>query len=394
VILFSGRVKVSDLAQIKSTMPLRIDSVRTPDDISVDILSEILNEEVIEYRISPLGRGVLSNVQTLDVTLSTRTVQFIAKFRKDEIPLEDLFNVEGAFYHLEDELEDANAFPFRLPKALATGTHWLLLEYISENVTTLDVYQSCPMNQFDDLIHRLAKMHEYCWVDSSNSTKMAEILVSVKLADAPGAGHSLPSSARQEQFAAAWPAVKKRLVPFFLSESLQSLDDIVEWIAASERIELIQKFVEEKRYTLVHGDFHMGNMLLPTEIEGGVDRRPWLVDWSFSGIGNPSVDLVFFMAMNDITAQDTERTLQSYYSVIKERSQLSWNDFLTMFRQCLLNQFIILVCYDSLCRTMADSSSDERMVEVQHAHFDRVNTKCAQMILLYNYNDGDILPIA
>ncbi|KAK1744190.1 aminoglycoside phosphotransferase family protein [Skeletonema marinoi] len=377
-------------------MPLRIDSVRTPDDISVDILSEILNEEVIEYRISPLGRGVLSNVQTLDVTLSTRTVQFIAKFRKDEIPLEDLFNVEGAFYHLVDELEEVNAFPFRLPKALATGSHWLLLEYISENVTTLDVYQSCPMNQFDDLIHRLAKMHEYCWVDSSNSTKMAEILnnYSAKLADAPGAGHTLPSSARQEQFAAAWPAVKKRLVPFFSSESLQSIDDIVKWIAASERIELIKNCVEEKRYTLVHGDFHMGNMLLPTEIEGDVDRRSWLVDWSFSGIGNPSVDLVFFMAMNDITAQDTERVLQEYFSVVKERSQLSWNDFLTMFRQCLLNQFIILVCYDSLCRTMADSSSDERMVEVQHAHFDRVNTRCAQMILLYNYNDGNILPIA
>mmetsp|Transcript_11791 Transcript_11791/g.18099 ORF Transcript_11791/g.18099 Transcript_11791/m.18099 type:complete len:377 (+) Transcript_11791:156-1286(+) len=375
-------------------MPLWIDSVKTPDDISVDVLSEILNEDVVDYRLSPLGRGVLSNVQTLEVTLDedTRTVQFIAKFRKEEIPLEDLFNVEGAFYHLIDKLEDIHAFPFRLTKALATGTHWLLLEYISDDVTTLDVHQSCPMDQFDDLIHRLAKMHEYCWIDSSNSTKTGEILnkYSNKLSAAPGAGQSLPTSARKEQFKAAWPAVKKRLVSFFSSESLQRLDDVVDWIAAGERIDMIQASVEEKRYTLVHGDFHMGNMLLPKGIVGDVDGRPWLVDWSFSGIGNPSVDLVFFMAMNDITTEDAKRVLQDYYKVVKGR--LSWDEFLGMFRLCLLNQFIILVCYDSLCRTMADSSIDD-MAEVQHAHFDRVNARCAQMILLYNFDCGDIIQV-
>ena len=370
-------------------MPLWIDTVKTPDDICADVLSEILNEEVIEYRLSPLGRGVLSNVQILDVTLSTRTVKLIAKFRKEEIPLEDLFNVEGAFYHLVDELEDVDAFPFRLTKALATGTHWLLLEYISSNVTTLDVFQSCPKDEFDDLIYRLAKMHEYCWIGSSNTTQTADILnkYSNQLASSPGAGQSLPTSTRKEQFEAAWPAVRKRLIPFFSKESLNRLDGIVTWIAAAKRIDMIQASVEKKRYTLVHGDFHMGNMLLPRGIEGDGDKRPWLVDWSFCGIGNPSVDLVFFLAMNDLKAEDTSRVLQHYHNVVKERSQLSWNDFLTSFRQSLLNQFIILVCYDSLCRTMADSSIGE-MVEVQHAHFDRVNTRCAKMILLYNFDDG------
>ena len=307
--------------------------------------------------------------------------------------MEDLFNIEGAFYHLVDELEDVNAFPFRLTKALATGTYWLLLEYIS-NVTTLDVHQSCPMDELDDLIHRLAKMHEYCWMGSSNSTKIAELLCkySNQLANAPGAGQSLPTCTRKEQFEAAWPAVQKRLVQFFSSESLHRLDDIVEWISAAERIDMIQASVENKRYTLVHGDFHMGNMLLPKGIEGDKDGRPWLVDWSFCGIGNPSVDLVFFLAMNDLKTDDTRRVIQDYYNVVKERSQLSWDDFLTMFRQSLLNQFIILVCFDSLCRTMADSSADE-IIEVQHAHFDRVNTRCARMILLYNFDDSGILQI-
>ena len=66
--------------------------------------------------------------------------------------------------------------------------------------------------------------------------------------------------------------------------------------------------------------------------------------------------------MNDLKAEDTSLVLRDYHNVVKERSQLTWNNFLTMFRQSLLNQFIILVCYDSLCRTMADSSIGE-MVE-------------------------------
>jgi hypothetical protein len=92
------------------------------------------------------------------------------------------------------------------------------------------------------------------------------------------------------------------------------------------------------------------------------------------------------LGMNDV--KNIDSVLQIYYHVIKERSQLSMDDLLTMFRECLLNQFVILVSYDSLCREMAGSRED------QHAHFDRVNTRCARMILAYNFDSsGGILPI-
>ena len=374
-------------------MPLVIDHVKTPEDISIDILSNILNNaRVIDYNLSPLGRGVLSNVQVLRVITSTGNLQFIAKFRKMEIPLKDLFQVEAAFYHLVDELEDIDAFPFRLTKALATGSHWILLEYISENVISLDVHQSSPKDQFDNLIYRLAKMHEYCWLESTKSTKLIKILnkYSTKLADAPGVGQQLSASKRRDQFEASWPAVRKRLVGFLSSEALHYLDEIVKWTAAKERIEKIKSLVEENRYTLCHGDFHLGNILLSAGVES-CDQRPWLLDWSFSGVGNPLVDLAFFLsiAMNEITFQDTQRVLQNYFNVIRDKSQLSWDQFLSMLRHSLLNQFVILVCYDSLCRQMADSSGE--MAKVQHRHFDRVNTRCANLILLYNFKDGKIL---
>lgn len=386
-------------------MPLKIDSIKSPDNIDCDILAKILNEQVSEFHLSPVGKGVLSNVQTVEVKLSTKQTSqyYLVKFRKDEIPLEDLFRVEGTFYHFVDELkkQQLDAFPFRLSKALATGTHCIVLEYISsENVTSLDVHQLCPVDQFDDMIQRMAKMHAYFWMNSSQTlTTTTRILNKYAniLADAPGAGQTLPSSTRQEQFEAAWPAVRKRLVPFFSSESLYRLDNVVKWIASCDRIEMIKRRVDEKKYTLVHGDFHMGNLLLPKisendDVEEERDIRPWLVDWSFSGIGNPLVDLVFFLAMNDVVTRNIDQVLQNYYSVLKERSQLSWNDFLTMFRQCLLNQFVILVCYDNVCREMADSSPNE-MVEVQHTHFDRVNTRCTRMILASNFESGKILQI-
>ena len=44
----------------------------------------------------------------------------------------------------------------------------------------------------------------------------------------------------------------------------------------------------------------------------------------------------------------------------------------------ILNQFIILVCYDSLCRSMADASSSS---QIYHDQFDRVNTQCVRMLL-------------
>lgn len=375
-------------------MPLHLDDgIKSPDDINIEILTTILNvKHIDEFCIAPLGRGVLSNVQTLDVKLSsTNTKQFLNKFRKNEIPLDDLFKVESTFYELADELEQLEdaMFPFRLAKALATGSNCIILELI-QDVTCLDVHQSCPVDYFDDVIHKLAEMHAYCWVGSS-STTTNNILTEYapRLAMSPGAGQSLPASTRQDQFEVAWPAVRKRLVPFFSSEDICRLDDVVTWIASVDRIEVIKRCVEGRRYTLVHGDFHMGNLLLPktdNRCDSSVDNRPWLVDWSFCGLGNPVVDLVFFLGMNDVTNIDS--VLRNYHNVIKERSQLSWNDLLAMFRECLLNQFVILVSYDSLCREMADTRED------QHAHFDRVNTRCARLILAYNFDSsGGIHPI-
>ena len=457
---------------------VKIDTTASPNDVTAKLLTSLLNThykimnlhskdiQVASFQWQPLGRGFMSNVQLLTVCYETDYLhstatggvtrpdmppnnmqpQFLAKFRKEEIPLEDLFSVEGQFYQLARELfasdskvscESANKFPFRLVDAIATGPSWLLLEYIPpENMIIIDVHEGCPPDRFDDLLVRLARMHATCWVSnttsesSKESTSISSILKkhALKLSPTPGAGHSLPPSIRQEQFQASWPAVRERLIPYFQSDegvkSLGRMDQTVSWTAQSPRIEEIAQSVAERKYTVVHGDFHIGNMLLQkTQTNNDEEMKhpmPWLVDWSMAGIGNPCVDLVFFLVVGadaipiheissstDVaSSQSTNATatehvrliLEQYYQALTSETQvedatnepsnapsqssqhplLPWETFLTMFSQCLLNQFIILACYDSLCRSMADASP---ISQLYHDHFDRVNTRCVRMLL-------------
>ena len=372
--------------------------VTTVADITPGLLSKILSHKVTSYNLKPLGKGVLSNVQLLTVCYDEITstngspTQFIVKLKKPEIPLPGLFSVEGAFYKLIESISiRESSFPFHLAEAYAAGSSWLMLEFISE-VRTFNVYEGCPCHLFDDLVERLAKMHAFFWIHEHEAQFRVLKTYSDKLARNPGVGHSLPTSSRQEMFLPAWPAVRERLPANDLL--LQRVDTIVEWTASDCRIEKCASHMSGTKYTLVHGDFHIGNVLLPKEevvdCESKHSMRSWLVDWSMAGAGNPLIDLVFFLVVgspsipvleSDTIAANIKSVLQAYqYALNKDRVLLSWEELVFNFRVCLLNQFVLLVCYDSLCRNMADAS-DENERQVYHSHFDRVNARCAMMLL-------------
>jgi hypothetical protein len=108
---------------------------------------------------------------------------------------------------------------------------------------------------------------------------------------------------------------------------------------------------------------------------------------------NPLVDLVFFLVVGapnipinesgtclSTMSANVDRVLKLYHTTLNDESALfSWDQFVTHFRACLLKQLVILICYDGLCRDMADSLRDVK--DVYHAHFDRVNVRCARMLL-------------
>lgn len=395
----SQRTHISLSICAKTVSPImaiaNIEYIAKPQDITLELLSEILSNKVASHDLKPLGKGAMSNVQILTIEYDKSInkneelpIKFIVKFKKPEIPLPDLFSVEAEFYRLTESIcNEPSSFPFQLVKAYAAGSSWLMLEFISHSgITTYDVHEGCPTSLFDELLVAMAKMHSYFWIYDEDQSANGTILKyhSQKLSATPGAGHSLPISERQKLFLPAWPAFRDRLSLYIKdSDSLQMMEGIVEWTAADDHIEKSAFLVSLRKWTIVHGDFHIGNLLVNK-------TTPWLVDWSMAGVGNPLVDLVFFLVVgapnistdgsDTATSANVERVLKLYHTTLnKQNPMLSWDQLVLNFRLCLLNQLIILVCYDELCRDMADSFQDERVV--YHAHFDRVNVRCVKMLL-------------
>lgn len=397
------------------TVPL-VESVAAPADMTPEVLSNILSCNVSSCELKPLGKGVMSNVQLLTVGINHSQyegkAQYLIKFKKPEIPLPDLFSVEGEFYRLaESLLVEQPAFPFRVVKALAAGSSWLMLEYTPHSVVrTFHVHESCPLDLFDDLVKRLAKMHAFFWIHEGSllQNKFTDPLKpgNIQLSSNPGTGHSLPVASRQEQFLPSWPAVRERLAAYIKNDYfLRSIDKIVQWTSTDTRIKKCASLVLEQKLTLIHGDYHIGNILVPNknlQIDGHDSSLiPWLVDWSMAGIGNPLVDLVFFLVVGAPCIPVTENgstevssvvnhILKQYHSALKSceiktsmanEMLLSWGDLVSMFRICVLNQFILLICFDSLCREVANSYQDTDERHMYHAHFDRVNIRCVMLLL-------------
>ena len=396
------------------TVPL-VESVTAPADMTPEVLSDILSRKVSSYELKPLGKGVMSDVQILTVDINDSQcemkAQYLVKFKKPEIPLPDLFSVEGEFYRLaESVLVEQPAFPFRLAKALAAGSSWLMLEYTPHSaVRTFHVHESCPLDLFDDLVKRLAKMHAFFWIHNGSSLQnnFTGTLKagSIQLSSNPGTGHSLPVDSRQEQFLPAWPAVRERLAAYIKNDSLLRVDAIVQWTSTNSRIKKCTNLVSEQRRTVIHGDYHIGNILVPNKYlqrdECDSPLIPWLVDWSMAGIGNPLVDLVFFLVVGAKCIPVTEsgstevsravnHVLEQYHNALKgcenktsvtNEMLLSWEDLVSMFRMCVLNQFILLICFDSLCRDVANGYQSKNEKHLYHAHFDRVNIRCVMMLL-------------
>jgi len=233
-------------------------------------------------------------------------------------------------------------------------------------------------------------------------SELADVLIrrSGNLSSNPGAGHTLPINTRQQLFLPSWPAVRERLTSYMNDYDLERIGAIVNWTATHDHIEKCAKFVSsDLNCTLVHGDFHIGNLLIPikrtSSNECSTASKPFLVDWSMAGMGNPLIDLVFFLVVGaqSIPCHDTdsitssevvEGILKQYQTALNDQEHtakvlLSWDDLISMFRVCLLNQFIILVCYDSLCRDMANTFQGKK--DVYHDHFDKVNARCIRMLL-------------
>jgi thiamine kinase-like enzyme len=150
--------------------------------------------------------------------------------------------------------------------------------------------------------------------------------------------------------------------------------------------------VDDGPSSLIHGDFHIANMLLPTD---PVEEEPWLLDWATCGKGNPLRDLAFFFIVsvqaNHRRAQEAQ-CLQVYHKALAtepEAARMSLEELRRHYKACVLNQFVILVVFDSLSKSLAANAKTEKLRLELDAHFREVNRR-ACLSVLDNVGEKDL----
>ena len=239
--------------------------------MTLEILQKLLNKtNITSFTNIRIETAVLSNVYRIQVHLEhEQIVELIAKFKRKELhEFHDMFRVESNFY-TEISVELKNSF--KIPKCIYASATFLLLACITSE--TFSVMQACPIEKIQPILINLAKMHSQFW-------KFGKV---DKLASPAGIRSTLDGLTKETQFPTHLAAFLQDLPQ---KELLQRIckQDIVSNIRSTH--DLLHE--SSNVWTMIHGDFHIGNILIQ-------NSSFWLVDWATCGKGNPLRDVVFFL---------------------------------------------------------------------------------------------------
>ncbi|DBA03319.1 TPA: hypothetical protein N0F65_011678 [Lagenidium giganteum] len=374
----------------------------SPGELTTEFLTHVLRShqqayspaektvlEVKEFTWKPLDVGVISEVVGIQALVAvgsaTEDKQYVAKFLRPEFPFEKMFVVESNFYtHFCGQT--ASLMPFQLPTCVYTSKSLIILERVGA-IKTIKCVDGCPEEKIEDIVAKMAQMHAR-FRDSQLSS----------LASPAGIGAELSGEAKREQFPSAWQP--------FLDDVVLESSDKVRLAAICERLSAKPQTLEglhEKVATgpkaFIHGDFHVANMLFPTQQSEKNDSSSfWLLDWATCGEGNAMRDLAFFfiVSVHSTHRRKLEAACLKIYSDTAAKE--GWNNYSLaqwqqFYRMCVWNQLAILIVYDSLTKHLvANAKSDKLKTELDH-HFREVNYR-ACLAALDNFRDEDFAALS
>jgi hypothetical protein len=341
---------------------------------------------ILKCRAEPVEQGVLSRVYRVhldyesdaSITASIPPNFWIVKFRRDELNLGWMFVTETAFYSkFRNSLLAAVDFsteelPFEIPQMLHGSNDCIVLEGIP-NATCYQLSQGCPQDKVSLLLECLSAWHATCW---ESPLFQDEKLVSL-LSNPPGIGQRLDELQLEHLVHQDWSMFLNNITDMDpkLRQASQTLCETL----APLRLRNVQERVQEQKWTCVHGDYHIANWISPNNDNG--KRKPVVVDWATCGYGNPMVDVAFFLVVstNDEVVSNVHPWLLRYYERLLKwnpKIQLTYETCCEWFQWALLNQWMILVVYDGMCRGIAQAEPDAASKR-QHMlhHFQRVNRR-------------------
>ena len=360
--------------------------------------------QVAHVHLTPLQEGLLSRVCLVQLTYAANNpsnlpashwpTQLLLKTIADQSESESkskhemntdnknsmgrrMLATEGHFYrHYAPQLQAS----FQVPPLIQATSTWILLHYIPHAtcfpLLLLSSNNGCPLPHhiIHDCLGHLAHLHARQWGVQWTTT--------TGLATPPGMGGQLEATLKVQQVHANSTSFLQRLeqqdvVP--PSSSREMLQALLGWSSLAN----VHAQVYAPTWTLVHGDFHIGNWLFTPEKEKNGTGTAWLVDWGSCGVGNPLIDVVFFFLVSTTLEVSTlEAVVTQYYALLTdkhtspqaERIRQTWSltDCLALVRLVVVNQLMIFMAYDPLVRQLGVEAQD---------HFDRVHGRAVRTML-------------
>lgn len=373
-----------------------------PGQMTADFLQQILrpsfpSHRVADFRWEPMNLGVIAEVVIFTVEFEpgddcsdVKRMQrrFVGKFLRPEFPFESMFAVESKFYNeFTTKAGDAAmknsaavvGFPFAIPTAIFTSDVLIMLECV-ESVETFTCVNGSPPHLIPMLVTKLAQMHARFWEHYCDG-----------LATPAGIGSQLTAEEKRLQFPGCWKDFLAE-IPLKSSEKVQLTALCQRLSRKPDQLKVVHEMVDNGPSSLIHGDFHIANMLLPTS---DTEEVTWLVDWATCGRGNPLRDLAFFFIVSVQASHRREQEaqcLEVYHKVLTTEAEdvrLSLDELHWQYKVCVLNQFLILVVFDSLSKSLAANAKNEKLRVELDAHFREVNRR-ACLSVLDNTDEKDL----
>ncbi len=291
----------------------------------------------LDFDTQSFNKGFLSNIATLKVHYSAeaegaRPTNLFLKMTKPDLHPE-LWSRSWHEVQFYQAVAQAG-IDLPIPRCYDAGydSHSQLSHLLLDDLSSTHFQRPQPLppsnRQCELIMESLARVHASWWNNPRLGTEIGERLTR------EGA------DATHQRLIDTLPKFMDYLGDGLLPQQRRAYEQI---LASTFLERLTQRLLTQQNVTLVHGDAHTGNLMLPNDSNQG---RVLLVDWHLWSIDVPTLDLAFLMALHWPPARRAlleKPLLERYYQtfVAAGVSGYSWDDFWNDYRGSVIIMTLI-----------------------------------------------------
>jgi len=291
----------------------------------------------VECDTSSFNKGFLSNIAALKLTYSARAggarpASLFLKMAKPGLHPELL----SRGYHEIEFYREAAGQAGDLPAPRCYDAEWddasQLSHILLDDLSASHFQRPLPIppsnRHCEMIVESLAQVHAAWWADPRLGTEIGERLDEAKAAH------------MRRRMEGTLPQFMDFLGDALLPRQRRAYERI---LASSFLARLERRLCDLRQVTLIHGDAHTGNLMLPNDAGRG---RVLLIDWHLWDINVPAIDLAFLVALHwspERRAALEMPLLRRYHAQVTGRgvANYSWDDLWRDYRESVIVMALI-----------------------------------------------------